>query len=180
VTLQPDANEAQRDADDQRINDTSQRACAEAWYGIAGTGVRTERLGERRVGLWASRWQLAQALQDKTGEAGRNLPAHRTRGRGRLVIDAGDQIAQIRLFEGRSSRQEVIEGGADRVDVGPHIEGLAAQLLRRGELRGALKSTLRQLEAHVAAECRDREAEVADLDRALVVDEAVRGLYVAM
>ena len=67
---------------------------------------------------------------------------------------------------------------ADGIDVGADIQPLTAQLLRRGKLRRALDGGHLARLRDVGREHRDRQAEIADLHRAVGFDEAIRRLHV--
>jgi hypothetical protein len=76
--------------------------------------------------------------------------------------------------------EKVIQGGANRVDVGTVIEGFAADLLRRREEHRAEKrAALGELVVARAGE-RLRQAEIADLDPIVGGEKAVGRLHVAV
>ena len=149
---------------------------------LAGTGT-AELNGRRQVSSSAYRRRpggrvLREATEDDRRQARRD-DGSRPAGRcGRLGGDPSQQRHQVAVLERRAAREQVIQRGSDGIDVGAGIQPLTAQLLRRGKLRRALERGHLTRLRDVGREHRDREAEIADLHRAVGFDEAVRRLHV--
>jgi hypothetical protein len=141
---------------------------------------RSKRVRERRVRCRAVRRGFRQASKDHGGQSWMNVRADKTRRFRGLGRHAREQLPKVARVERRLSREQVVQRGANRVDVGAHVERLAAQLFGRSKLRRALEPPAFELVVHVARQRRNRQAEVADLDGPIAVDETVRWLDVAV
>ena len=86
----------------------------------------------------------------------------------------GEQRAQRLRLEGRVARQQIVESGADRIDVGANVERVPSQLFRRCELRRGADDPGFGQRAGALRESRDRQAEIADLDGPIEGNETVR------
>ena len=169
----------ERSRQDQEVHDSRDEAQSWQCRCLTGDRVRPEQFGQRRIGRGALRGSLGETSQDDRREAGWNLPPQHARRRRRLGVHALDQLLQVAGLERRLTGEQIVERGAHGVDIRAHVERLAPELFGRGELRRALEAG-RELLMDVARQRRDRQPEVADLDRAVAVHEAVRGLDVAV
>ena len=156
-----------------------------------GQGAESQRRGRRRrrserqeqpreigMGLRSIGRVLGEASPDDPIEPARHVgPCLAHAGR-RIAQRVGDEACAVGPGEGRPAGQQEVQGGARRVDVGPHVGQFSPQLLGRRERQRAFDAGAARSGRHL--ERRDRQPEVADLDLAPGVDEAVRRLHVAM
>ena len=115
----------------------------------------------------------AQTLRDR--------PVERV-GRGRRIVrHRHQQRDQVRPDKGSATGEQLEQRGAYAVDVAARVERGAVKLLRRGIAWGpddmSDRGELRRVDGRTR---RSRNPEIADLDEAVVADEAVRGLDIAM
>jgi hypothetical protein len=146
---------------------------------------RRHALGVLEVGLHGGRALVTlggiapeRAEDDLLGLA-RDLRVQPAR-RGRITHEprAADHEGIV-VAEGRRARQQLVEDGADAVDVGAGAAGSAQDLLRRDIARRAdRRRSPRQPEARRRGHV--REAEVDEADRAVGTQDDVRGLDVVV
>ncbi len=144
---------------------------------VAG-GERSEGLHELvevfEAAIAVALQPLADHLVEPDGHLGPLLP----RRGGRVTHDPGHRRRGVAPIERGPAGQEEEEGRRRRVDVGPDVERLDLDLLGRGVER---RPQERPGPGQVARpDLRLRQAEVADLDPPLAVEEAVRRLDVAV
>jgi hypothetical protein len=137
---------------------------------------RTER--ERQVGggLEAVRGILLQAAPHDPVELGRNMPGQRRR---LLVEDCGSGFEVRRTLERTPAGEHLVEDAAAGEDVGALVGALSAHLFGRHVAHRAEDGAFAG-----AALCGRRrqlgDAEVEDLEPALVRDEQILGLEIAV
>ena len=141
---------------------------------------RAKRISQGRVGSRSIAGRLRQASQDDSRKPARNLGTDGARRLRRLRRDAREQLADVRSIERRLPGQQVVQRRADGVDVRAYVERFAAQLFGRRKLRRPLESGGGQILMDVAGQRRHGQAEVTDLDAAVVIHETVRRLDVAV
>ena len=143
-------------------------------------GVVLQRRGQRGMAPEAALPLLGQTTLNGPAEAAWNRPVH-LMGRPRLLVGhRHQQRHEIGLVEGRVSGDELVQGGADAVDVRACIHLVAAELLGRGIRRRPDDATARHHPGLGARVGGDRNAEVPDLDAPLLIHEAVGRLHVTM
>src|SRR5262245_16533429 len=114
-----------------------------------------------RVGLRPPGPILCQALLNNSVQSGRDIVSHGADSRRHFLQYACDQSYGLFLPERFASGQQVIKGGAGRVDIGPEIERLGAKLLWRGKRQRTDDGACTCEASLVIRQRRDREAEVA-------------------
>ena len=101
---------------------------------MAGVGdhgaYRLEGGREGLVGLEAILGPLRQAAQHDLAQALGHVGPAQVRRTWRFVGDRHQERHQVRAGEGALAGQQLVERRAQAVDVGAHVEGAAAQLLR--------------------------------------------------
>src|SRR5674476_1693191 len=83
----------------------------------------------------------------------------------------------VRPIEGRKAHERLVHHDAERVEIAPSIDELSHRLLGTHVVRRAHRTTAR---GEAAVKARRRDAEVGDERVAIVVEENVVGLHVAM
>ena len=143
------------------------------------------RIGQKRrtqftVVAEPPRGLFLQAPQDRCAQALRDFaPQRRGRFRGAFQHRRHEPHKVVGL-ERRLAGQEIVKGNADRVNVGAHVKLVPLQLLGRGE-RGRTHEGAADRQVRFRPPLRgNRKAEVSDLHRAIILDEAVGRLDVAV
>jgi hypothetical protein len=126
-------------------------------------------------GLVALLGALLQRLEADRLQVGRDVRSQGAERRGRVVLDALEQPAQLALLEGELPGQALVEGGAQAVHVGPPIH-LPTHGLLGGHVGGGPEERARLRERERAA--LPGQPEVGDHGLVVLAHEDVVGLDV--